>query len=57
LIVAPADVRAIIAFVVALIESAEDLADIRAAQLARDEISDGAEPIPWEQVKVDLGLA
>lgn len=40
-----------------LIEAAEDLADIRAAQQARDEIANGTEPIPWEQVKADLGLA
>ena len=40
-----------------LITAAEDLADIRAAQQAREEISAGAEPIPWEQVKADLGLA
>lgn len=38
-----------------LIEAAEDLADIRAAHVARAEIdTDGA--IPWEQVKADLGL-
>jgi antitoxin Phd len=40
-----------------LIEAAEDLADIRAAQQARDEIAGGVEPIPWEQVRADLGLA
>jgi antitoxin Phd len=40
-----------------LIEAAEDLADIRAAQQARDEIASGADPIPWEQVRADLGLA
>lgn len=39
-----------------LIEAAEDLADILAARRARDEISAGAEPIPWDQVKADLGL-
>lgn len=41
-----------------LIEAAEDLADIRAARQARAEISDtGEAPIPWDQVKSDLGLA
>jgi prevent-host-death family protein len=37
---------------------AEDMADIRAAEEARAEIrATGETPIPWEQVKVDLGLA
>lgn len=40
-----------------LIAAAEDLADIEAARAARDEMTDGAESIPWEQVKADLGLA
>lgn len=41
-----------------LVEAAEDLADIRAAQSARDEMSEtAAEALPWEQVKADLGLA
>ena len=40
-----------------LIAAAEDLADIEAAKVARQEIVDGAAAIPWEQVKVDLGLA
>lgn len=40
-----------------LIAAAEDLADIEAARSAREEIADGAAPIPWEQVKADLGLA
>lgn len=41
----------------ALIAAAEDLADIRAAQDARDEMRrTGAEPIPWDEVKADLGL-
>ena len=39
-----------------LIEAAEDLADIEAARSARQEITEGAPPIPWEQVKADLGL-
>ncbi|MEQ6902380.1 type II toxin-antitoxin system Phd/YefM family antitoxin [Nocardioides sp. YIM 152588] len=40
-----------------LIEAAEDLADIRAAREAREEIDAGEAPIPWDQVKADLGLA
>jgi antitoxin Phd len=41
-----------------LIEAAEDLADIRAARAARSEIGEtGETPIPWEEVKADLGLA
>ena len=37
---------------------AEDMADIRAAEEARAEMrATGTTPIPWEQVKVDLGLA
>ena len=37
---------------------AEDMADIRAAEEARAEMrATGQSPIPWEQVKVDLGLA
>ncbi len=40
-----------------LIAMAEDLADIRAAAEAREEMHrTGQEPIPWEQVKADLGL-
>jgi prevent-host-death family protein len=36
---------------------AEDMADIRAAEAARAEMrATGEAPIPWEQVKVDLGL-
>lgn len=40
-----------------LIEAAEDLADIEAARAARAELA-GVDiaPIPWEQVKADLGL-
>lgn len=42
----------------ALIASAEDLADLRAVAEARAEMTEsGAGPIPWEQVKADLGLA
>ena len=41
-----------------ILELAEDMADIRAAQAARDEMqATGETPIPWEQVKADLGLA
>ena len=39
-----------------LIEAAEDLVDLRAAASARAEIEAGAEAIPWDQVKADLGL-
>lgn len=40
-----------------LIELAEDMADIRAAEQARAELkATGAAPIPWEEVKADLGL-
>ena len=39
-----------------LIEAAEDLADIRAAREARDEMTTGEQPIPWDQVKADLGM-
>ena len=41
----------------ALIEDAEDLADLRAVTAARAEMeSTGQGPIPWDQVKADLGL-
>lgn len=40
-----------------LIAAAEDLADIEAAKAAREEIAGGESAVPWEQVKVDLGLA
>jgi prevent-host-death family protein len=40
-----------------LIELAEDMSDIRAADQARDEMRrTGQEPIPWDDVKADLGL-
>jgi prevent-host-death family protein len=40
-----------------LLDLAEDMADIRAAAAARAEMAaTGAAPIPWEQVKADLGL-
>lgn len=41
----------------ALIEAAEDLADIEAARAAREEMAEtGEAPIPWDDVKADLGL-
>ncbi|MHB1555431.1 MAG: type II toxin-antitoxin system Phd/YefM family antitoxin [Acidimicrobiales bacterium] len=41
----------------AILELAEDMADIRAAEVARAEMrTTGETPIPWEQVKADLGL-
>ncbi len=40
-----------------LLEAAEDLADIHAARSARAELDKpGTEPIPWDEVKADLGL-
>lgn len=40
-----------------LVRAAEDLADIEAAQQARAEMaSTGQVPIPWDEVKADLGL-
>lgn len=41
-----------------LVELAEDMADIRAAEEAREEMRrTQSEPIPWDDVKADLGLA
>ena len=41
-----------------LIELAEDMADIRAAEESRQEMRRTRnEPTPWETVKADLGLA
>lgn len=41
-----------------ILELAEDMADVRAAEAAREEMrATGEAPIPWEQVKADLGLA
>ncbi|VTR78663.1 type II toxin-antitoxin system Phd/YefM family antitoxin [Cellulomonas hominis] len=41
-----------------LLEAAEELADLAAAAAAREEMTaTGAPPVPWEQVKADLGLA
>lgn len=40
-----------------LIELAEDMTDIRAAEEARREMRQtGATPVPWDEVKADLGL-
>ena len=40
-----------------IIDLAEDMADIRAAEAARAEMKEtGEQPIPWEEVKVELGL-
>ena len=40
-----------------ILELAEDMADIRAAEGARAEMqATGEAPIPWQQVKADLGL-
>jgi prevent-host-death family protein len=39
-------------------ELAEDMADILDAEAARQEIRETAEePVPWEQVKAELGLS
>ncbi len=36
---------------------AEDMEDIRAAERARTEMCEtSTEPIPWDEVKADLGL-
>ena len=40
-----------------IIDLAEDMADIRAAEAARAEMElTGEQPIPWEDVKAELGL-
>ncbi|MCU1469171.1 MAG: hypothetical protein JWQ39_320 [Glaciihabitans sp.] len=40
-----------------LIELAEDMADIRAAEDSREEMRrTKTEPTPWDEVKADLGL-
>ena len=37
---------------------AEDMSDILAAEAAREEmVSTGQEPIPWEEVRAELGLS
>jgi prevent-host-death family protein len=41
-----------------VIELAEDMADIRAAEQSREEMRrTRSEPTPWDQVKADLGLS
>lgn len=41
----------------ALIALAEDMSDIRAAEAARAEmVATGQAPVPWEQVKAELGM-
>jgi prevent-host-death family protein len=41
-----------------LVALAEDMSDILAAREARDEMRQtGVTPIPWDDVKADLGLA
>jgi prevent-host-death family protein len=40
----------------ALVEAQEDAEDIAAADSAIAEVEGGADTIPWEQVKADLGL-
>ena len=41
----------------AILELAEDMADIRAAEAARAAMkATGEQPIPWAEVKADLGL-
>lgn len=40
-----------------LLDELQDFQDAEAARQARQEMEDtGATPIPWEEVKVDLGL-
>ena len=40
-----------------ILQLAEDMADIRAAETVREQMRATSEtPIPWEQVKSDLGL-
>lgn len=40
-----------------MVELAEDMSDILAAEAARAEMQvTGEEPIPWEQARADLGL-
>ena len=41
-----------------VLDLAEDMADIREAERAREEMkATGQAPIPWDEVKADLGLA
>jgi prevent-host-death family protein len=40
-----------------LLDLAEDMADIRAAEAARAEMREtGETPLPWDEVKAELGL-
>ncbi|MCL2802617.1 MAG: type II toxin-antitoxin system Phd/YefM family antitoxin [Micrococcales bacterium] len=39
-----------------LIAAAEDQADLEQVKAARKEMAAGEDPVPWEQVKADLGL-
>ncbi len=40
-----------------VLDMAEDMADIREAERAREEMkTTGQTPIPWDEVKADLGL-
>ncbi len=40
-----------------LLDLAEDMSDVRAAAPARAEMAEtGATPIPWDEVRADLGL-
>lgn len=40
-----------------LLDLAEDMADIRAAEAARTEMQEtGEQPVPWDEVKAELGL-
>ena len=42
----------------AIMALAENMSDILAAEAAREELAaTGQEPIPWEEVKADLGLS
>ena len=41
-----------------ILELAEDMTDIREAERAREEMAATARtPVPWDEVKADLGLA
>jgi len=40
----------------AALEFAEDTADEAVIRAAQNDDEEGAEPVPWEQVKADLGL-
>lgn len=39
-----------------LIAAVEDATDAEAARSARQEMVEGEQAVPWEQVKADLGL-